>query len=688
MEFRELLELPSRIPLVARINNGELASYGEIAGTFELRSEICRYEENRSTVSDINPDDIIITHGATQAISAVFEWHRRYLSGNIYLPVPGYPNYWEQSAEHGKRVTTYSLDHLTPGHEYNLLNKMRAGDLLVVNSPHNPTGQIVSLESFNLILSAALRGGWFILFDAVYDELRTIPPYRVNLSSDESIIYVNSISKSLGAADLRIGWFVAPTPIRAILLRILESQSVAVSRVSQTRALSVITNSSHDERARNREMIRRQSAFCEWLFNRLTGLEFIGSGGPYGLAKIPSDLKVSKICSLLIKNYNSVLIPGEYFHAAEDTCRIPLSMSFTEARRTARYLQKAIESARIDKLPLIIADLCSKHSLLFLRVCRVGLLAQLEQARGTIKIRCLIDASGLQSHTELVDELCDTFHQLGWLRYKSRKTSIKLTKVGRAAIAYLYYHWLIHGAYKEVLADPINGKRELAEVGLASCQMSRFGAFPLLLKLLDQLNLLSPTILDVGCGSGEGTIEMAISSPQSHVIGFDMCKQSIDRARHLASRNGLTNRVSFHRAEALDCLPTEMPTSNVVPIFAFILHELVGQEGVESVIEYLKKVLRTYPKSFVLIVEPDIQERESMRDIGPDALAFFDFYWIFYYHIHEVTQQKLLPSSSWKEIFYAAGYDVVKVEAIPPIVDPCRIELVYVLAPRRISNDS
>ena len=93
-----------------------------------------------------------------------------------------------------------------------------------------------------------------------------------------------------------------------------------------------------------------------------------------------------------------------------------------------------------------------------------------------------------------------------------------------------------------------------------------------------------------------------------------------------------------------------------------------------------------YP--ITVIVEPDIQERESMRDIGPGALAFFDFYWSFYYHIHEVTQQKLLPSSSWKDIFYAAGYDVVKVEAIPPIVDPCRIELVYVLAPRRISNDS
>lgn len=682
IEFRELLELPSHIPLVAQLNDGRWASYGTTSGTLELRTEICRYERERTTLSGLEPEAVIVTHGATQATRVIFEWHRRYASGRVHIPTPGYPCYWEQSAEHGERLSTYSIELLEQGSEDQLLSRLVAGDLLVINSPHNPTGQVVKHHTLSRIIQAADQGGWFVLVDAVYDELCPVPPYRINITSQSAVIYVNSMSKALGAADLRIGWVVAPNFLRVSLLHILESHSVAVSVENQLRATMVLACSTTAERARNRAMIRDRSRFSAWLFHHMCGLEFIGSGGPYGLARVPHDVKLSKLCWILFTQYRSVLISGEYFRAPENTCRIPLSMSAAEARRTARVLRQAIESMRIENLPLTIAETCSQHSSLFLLLARTGLLKHLEQLQGTVTIKALQELVGPERASHLIEELCTVFHQLGWLRYRLQGAAVRLTKVGRAAIPYLYYHWLIAGAYRSVLADPDGGTRDLAEVGLASCQMSRFGAFPLLKKYIEQLKLTDATIIDIGCGSGEGTVELAIANPDSHVIGLDMCEQSINTARSLAVKSEVAHRVSFHQAEAMECLPTATFTSAIIPVFAFVLHELVGQQGIEAVVNYLQTVLRTYPHSFVLVVEPDIREREDMADIGEHALAFFDFYWKPYYLIHQLTQQKLLSRSQWREVFDASGYSVLQIEAIPPLVDPCGIELGFLLCPK------
>src|SRR5512134_1052077 len=60
------------------------------------------------------------------------------------------------------------------------------------------------------------------------------------------------------------------------------------------------------------------------------------------------------------------------------------------------------------------------------------------------------------------------------------------------------------------------------------------------------------TVADVGCGHGHSTILMAQAFPQSRFHGFDVHAASIDEARRNAAEAGVSDRVSFEVARAVD----------------------------------------------------------------------------------------------------------------------------------------
>lgn len=57
------------------------------------------------------------------------------------------------------------------------------------------------------------------------------------------------------------------------------------------------------------------------------------------------------------------------------------------------------------------------------------------------------------------------------------------------------------------------------------------------------------TVLDVGCGTGRSTLELARLAPSGSVLGVDLSAKMLERARTVAEREGLTN-VTFEQADA------------------------------------------------------------------------------------------------------------------------------------------
>src|SRR5690606_36428014 len=90
--------------------------------------------------------------------------------------------------------------------------------LIVLNSPHNPTGTLLRAADLRRILSMAEGIDAYVLCDETYQGLllqphaEPVPPAR---SYGPRAISVSSLSKNMGLAGLRIGWVAATEDIVA-----------------------------------------------------------------------------------------------------------------------------------------------------------------------------------------------------------------------------------------------------------------------------------------------------------------------------------------------------------------------------------------------------------------------------------------------------------------------------------------
>jgi N-succinyldiaminopimelate aminotransferase len=91
--------------------------------------------------------------------------------------------------------------------------------VIVVNTPTNPTGQLLTAEEIRALGELATRHDAYLISDEVYEHLVYDGLEHLPVASDpvarERTITVSSVSKTFSATGWRIGWAVAPAPLSA-----------------------------------------------------------------------------------------------------------------------------------------------------------------------------------------------------------------------------------------------------------------------------------------------------------------------------------------------------------------------------------------------------------------------------------------------------------------------------------------
>ena len=91
--------------------------------------------------------------------------------------------------------------------------------VIVVNTPTNPTGQLLSAEEISVLGELAARHDAYLISDEVYEHLVYDGLEHLPVASDpvarERTITVSSVSKTFSATGWRIGWAVAPPALSA-----------------------------------------------------------------------------------------------------------------------------------------------------------------------------------------------------------------------------------------------------------------------------------------------------------------------------------------------------------------------------------------------------------------------------------------------------------------------------------------
>lgn len=198
-------------------NNAPLLNkYPKSSGEDELKDAQLNFIDKRYNLT-LTTSQIIPTFGTREVL---FNFPQFYLFGKtnptIAYPNPFYQIYEGAAIASKSRIILMNLtedNHFTPSLTPQELQNV---DLVILNSPNNPTGRVLPLQSLTEWVKQALEYNFVIINDECYSEIyeNTPPPsilqasIQANNPQFKNILALNSISKRSSAPGLRSG-FVA-----------------------------------------------------------------------------------------------------------------------------------------------------------------------------------------------------------------------------------------------------------------------------------------------------------------------------------------------------------------------------------------------------------------------------------------------------------------------------------------------
>jgi aspartate/methionine/tyrosine aminotransferase len=286
--------------------------YTESSGAPSLRQEISHL------YAGIQPDQVIVHNGAEEAIFLFM--HAMLQPGDhVIVHWPCYQSLSEIARSIGCEVTfwearlenkwTLDLDEL----KSSLRPNTRA---IIVNTPHNPTGYLMSRDEYDALNLLAQERGILLFSDEVYRELEYDPVERLPSACEinPSAISLGVMSKAYGLAGLRIGWIAT------------HNESVLV-RMAALKDYTTICNSAPSEYlselalrhrgriiGRNLRIIQDNLRLLDALFASHAGrFDWVRpKAGPIAFPRL-LDGEVEQFCHQLVTRSGVLLLPGTMY---------------------------------------------------------------------------------------------------------------------------------------------------------------------------------------------------------------------------------------------------------------------------------------------------------------------------------------------------------------------------------------
>lgn len=192
--------------------------------------------------------------------------------------------------------------------------------MVIINSPHNPTGSVLDRSVVNEVFAIAEKHNLYLLSDEVYgrmvfnDELTEFASPATIDECQERTIIVHSFSKSYAMTGWRIGAVTAPAPIIKKMALLLETITSCVSPFIQLAAVHAMTDGNDYVEKMMNEFRQRRDLIVSGL-NEIDGVSCIAPGGTfYAFPNIRGTGVTSECLSeRLLKEAGVATCPGNYF---------------------------------------------------------------------------------------------------------------------------------------------------------------------------------------------------------------------------------------------------------------------------------------------------------------------------------------------------------------------------------------
>jgi aspartate/methionine/tyrosine aminotransferase len=232
----------------AALSSGRLG-YTETLGIPSLRARIARHYGEKHGV-EIDPARVVVTTGSSAgfilAFLALFEAGDR-----VAVAVPGYPPYRHILTALGCEpvaieTTAETRWAITPEM---LIAAHRRAPLkgLLVASPANPTGTMMTSEALRALIAAAEGEGIRFISDEIYHGLDYAFAAETAARLSDNVVILNSMSKYFCMTGWRIGWMVLPEALVRAIDRLQGNLAISVPTLSQIAAEAAFDGSAEME---------------------------------------------------------------------------------------------------------------------------------------------------------------------------------------------------------------------------------------------------------------------------------------------------------------------------------------------------------------------------------------------------------------------------------------------------------
>jgi len=218
---------------------------------------------------------------------------------------------------------------------------------LMVNSPNNPTGRVITKEEMDAIVEVAVENDLYVISDEIYETV--IFDGRQHLSPGaqpgmaERTITINGLSKSHAMTGWRLGWLAAPTPIAKLATQ-MNSQTVSSAANFTMHAAVAALKGPKDTTRAMRDEYQKRRDFMVPALNAIDGVECANIEGAFYLfPRFPNSTKTSaELAEALIDKAGIASVPGGAFgRSGEGHVRFTIATAMRDLEKAVEKLAKA-----------------------------------------------------------------------------------------------------------------------------------------------------------------------------------------------------------------------------------------------------------------------------------------------------------------------------------------------------------
>jgi aspartate aminotransferase len=249
----------------------DFSKYTPVAGVGELRKAICeRYRLDYGV--DYQESEVILSAGGKQALFntafALFE-----AGDEVITHSPHWPTLTEQVklAEATPVIVETKAEDGFAIHADALLGAVTPRTRgILLNSPCNPTGALISEREMTIVAREAARRDIWIVIDLCYERLiydptpHNLPAILRQHCRDLSVI-CGSASKAYAMTGWRCGWTIAPARVVAAQIALQSHATSNINSIAQKGAIAALTGSQAPVQAMLDEYRKRRDSLHQWL---------------------------------------------------------------------------------------------------------------------------------------------------------------------------------------------------------------------------------------------------------------------------------------------------------------------------------------------------------------------------------------------------------------------------------------